>query len=131
MSNDDIENLIKRMMVVFATKDDLERFATKDDIKKSATKEDLERFATKDDLERFATKDDLKGFATKDDIEGARADIKNLEQKLSKKIDILDHKTDKILEYASNIEEDVSNHEKRLKRIESVPVVAHELKKIK
>ncbi|MEK7616431.1 MAG: hypothetical protein AAB414_00045 [Patescibacteria group bacterium] len=66
----------------------------------------------------LAIKDDLKELATKEDL-----------KKLERKIDELDGKADTILEFAEAVDETVSGHEKRLKRIEAVPVIAHQIKK--
>ena len=52
--------------------------------------------------------------------------VKDNIKRLEKKIDYLDDKTNVILNFAENVNED---HEKRLKRIERVPVIAHQLKK--
>ena len=56
-------------------------------------------------------------LATKEDIE-----------KLDKKIDKLNQKADTILNFAEEVDNSVFDHEERLKRIESIPMVAHELK---
>ncbi|OGE32904.1 hypothetical protein A3C59_01730 [Candidatus Daviesbacteria bacterium RIFCSPHIGHO2_02_FULL_36_13] len=76
--------------------------------------------ATQDNIKEI--KDDLKELATKTDLNMVKDNIKRLE----KKIDYLDDKTNVILNFAENVNED---HEKRLKRIERVPVIAHQLKK--
>ena len=57
---------IKKLKVVFATKDDLQKMESgiRHDM---ATKDDLKRFATKEDLQRFATKEDLKTLDSKVD----------------------------------------------------------------
>ncbi|MBI2022765.1 hypothetical protein HYS97_02870 [Candidatus Daviesbacteria bacterium] len=74
--------------------------------------------ATKEDLKKLATKEDLKKLATKEDL-----------KKLATKVDELDQKADKILEFADGIEETTEDHEKRLKQIEALPSIAHQLKK--
>ncbi len=94
---------------------------TDEDINKLASRL-TKSLATKEDLEPFATKDDLKSFATKDDI-------KRLERRLERRIDNLDKKADSILEFADAVDETVTNHDKRLKRIESIPVIAHHIKR--
>lgn len=43
---------------------------------------------------------------------------------LKKNIRILDKKTDKIMEFASYVDEDLQDHKKRLNRIERIPVIA-------
>jgi hypothetical protein len=80
------------------------------------TDEDITKLANKLTV-NLATKEDLKLLAT-------NVDLKRLEVK----IDELDAKTDVILSYASGIDEVSEEHGKRLKRIESLPTVAHELK---
>lgn len=56
-----------------------------------------------------------------------KADIKRLE----KKIDDLDKKADTILEHSEAVDEGVDKHEKRLRNIERIPIIANELKKPK
>lgn len=68
-------------------------------------------------------------LATKDDIKMLEGKIDSTNSKLGKKIDILDKKIDKVLEYAQAIDETVGKHEKRLRNIERIPIIAHELKK--
>lgn len=46
-----------------------------------------------------------------------KADIKRLEEKI-----------DTVLKYAEAVDETTDNHEKRLKTIERIPIIAHELK---
>ena len=53
----------------------------------------------------------------KTDLAGLKADVKKLNKK-----------ADGILEYLHNVDEDVYDHEKRLKRIESIPAATHDLK---
>ncbi len=66
--------------------------------------DDITKLATKLS-ESLATKDDLKNLATKKDLEQ------------------LEHKVDVILEFATAIEETTSDHEKRLKKLESTPSI--------
>lgn len=68
-TKDDLQKMESGIRHDMATKDDLKRFATKEDLKGFATKDDLRSFATKEDLQRFATKEDLKRFATKEDVQ--------------------------------------------------------------
>lgn len=70
----------------------------------------------------LATKDDINGL--KGDINGLKGDIKRLEEK----IDNLDQKADTILHFAEAVDESTDNHEKRLRAIERVPIIAHGLK---
>ena len=49
MNEQEIDKLIDRMKVVFATKADIAGFATKTDLERFATKADLEKFATSED----------------------------------------------------------------------------------
>lgn len=58
-----------------------------------------------------------KSLATKEDI-----------KRLEGKIEELDEKTDIILEFAEAVDETTTDHEKRLRRIESVPAIAHNIK---
>lgn len=85
--------------------------------KSLVTKEDLKALATKEDLKSLATKEELKVLASKEDI-----------KKLKDKIDYLNTKADTILEFAEAVDETTMDHEKRLKRIEKIPAVAHQLK---
>lgn len=48
--------------------------------------------------------------------------------KVETKIEEVNQKADLILKYADGIDDSVTDHEKRLKAIESVSVVAHELR---
>lgn len=61
------------------------------------------------------TKEDLNDLATKEDI-----------KKLETKIDEVDSKADIILSLVDGIDEVTGDHEKRLKRIEALPVITHE-----
>lgn len=86
--------------------------------------------ATKEDLKDLATKEDLRVLATKEDLNVVRLELKGVVKeevkRLEVKIDELDKKADVILNYADNISETVDDHEKRLKRIESLPIIASE-----
>lgn len=80
-------------------------------------------FATKQDLKRFPTKDDLKRFATKDDLDDLELRFEN--KLTSFRSDLLE-KLDAILKeiLASREEETllshrVSDHEKRIEKLES------------
>lgn len=77
---------------------------------------------TKEDIKGLATKEDLRNLATKEDLSKVKEDV----EMLNLKIDKLDEKADGILNYVYNINETVDDHEKRLKRIESLPIIAHE-----
>lgn len=57
-------------------------------------------------------------LATKDDL-----------KRLEGKIDELNIKTDTILEFAEEVDKTVHDHEERLKNIEAVPVIAHQIKR--
>ena len=69
-----------------------------------------------------------KSLATKEDIREVKVDIQRLETRLGKKMDELNVKADTIMEFAEAVDETTSDHEKRLKRIEAVPVIAHQIK---
>lgn len=71
----------------------------------------------------LATKDDIRDL--KGDINGLKVDIKRLEVKIDK----VDQKADTILQFAEAVDEIVDKHEKKLRRIESIPVIAHEIRK--
>ncbi len=80
--------------------------------------------------ESLATKEDLK--EVKVDIKSLEGNINKLEGKIDElegKIDELDSKTDTILEFAEGVDETSMDHEKRLKKIEAIPVIAHQIKK--
>lgn len=69
-----------------------------------------------------------KSLATKEDIKNLELKVDIHIKRLEKKIDYLDAKTDTILEFAEAVDETTVDHEKRLKRIEAVPVIAHQIK---
>lgn len=64
----------------------------------------------------LATEADITEVKT--DIKGVKADIKRLKSK----IDYLDSKAHTILEFAEIVDETVSDHRRRLKRIEAVSI---------
>lgn len=140
----DTKKLITEFSKVFATKKDLSTFTTKSDLKPFVTKDDLRQFATKKDLDSFATKDDLKPFATKDDLAtqlfatreelNAKMDLLKQEMKTfrNETFDRLDAVYKEVVKFRED--EDIHSYkheevEKRLKQIESVPVIAHAIKK--
>lgn len=88
-----------------------------------ATKEDLKNFATKDDIENV--REDIVGV--KENLTGVKEDLRKLEIKLETKIDNLDKKFEVLLTYIDGVDEVTTDHEKRLKKIESIPVVSQEL----
>lgn len=88
------------------------------------TDEEINKLASKL-TKSLASKEDLESLATKDDIKEVKKDIKRLEQK----IDDVDKKADSILVFAEEVDKVTVDHEERLKGIESVPVVAHHVKK--
>lgn len=57
-------------------------------------------------------------LATKDDV-----------KRLERKIDEIDQNTKTILKYADAIEETTDDHEKRLKNLEAIPSIAHQINK--
>ena len=77
-----------------------------------------------DDIAKLATKL-TQSLATKDDIKMLQGDIKRLETK----IDEVDHKADVILKYADGIEETVVDLDKRVNKIEAIPLIAHNINK--
>jgi predicted nuclease with TOPRIM domain len=96
----------------------LQKPATKQDLEEAiaqigtAVIKSLENVATKDDLKQCATKDDLKQCATKNDL-------KNLEERLDKRIDVVDVRldgVDKRLERLENNVEEVKVDVKVIKR---------------
>ena len=82
---------------------------------------------TDEDIAKLASQL-TESLATKQDISDVKQDIKRLEERLGAKIDELEGKVDVILTYADGINESVEDHEKRLKNIETVPAIAHDLK---
>lgn len=86
--------------------------------------------ATKDDIKELATKVDLNRLESRIDEVDSRLGrkITNLGINLGKKIDELNKKADTIMEFAEAVDETTADHEKRLKRIEAVPVIAHQIK---
>ena len=115
MTDKDIIKLASRLEKSLATKVDMQRLERKvDEIdhKTKATKVDMQR------LERKVDEIDHKTKATKVDM-----------QRLERKIDEIDHKTNTVLEFAKEVDETAFDHEKRLKRIEIIPVIAHQIEK--
>ncbi len=82
---------------------------------------------TDEDINKLVSKLS-KSLATKEDIREVKVDIQRLETRLGKKMDELNVKADTIMEFAEAVDETTSDHEKRLKRIEAVPVIAHQIK---
>lgn len=74
----------------------------------------------------LATKEDV--ISVREDVSSVREDIKGVEVRLGKKLNELNIKADTIMEFAEEVEKITSNHEKRLKRIETIPVIAHQIK---
>lgn len=68
------------------------------------------------DIAKLAAKLTI-SLATKDDI-----------KRLEKKIEDLDQKTDTILQFAEAVDKTADNYGKRLRSIERIPIIAHELK---
>lgn len=62
-------------------------------------------------------------LATKDDIKDLKTNIKRLERK----IDDLDQKADTILQFAEAVDETTTEIDQRVRGMESIPVIAHEL----
>ncbi len=91
-----------------------------------------------DDIAKLATKL-TQSLATKDDIKMLQGDIKMLQgdikmlqgdiKRLETKIDEVDHKADVILKYADGIEETVVDLDKRVNKIEAIPLIAHNINK--
>lgn len=63
-------------------------------------------------------------LATKDDIKDLKTDI----EKLERKIDNLDQKANTILEFAEAVDETTTSLNQRLRKVESISIIAHELK---
>lgn len=58
-----------------------------------------------------------------------KEDLVNLEGRLTGLIEEVDHKTEMILSVVDKVDETVDDHEKRLKKIEAIPTIAHSLNK--
>ena len=58
-----------------------------------------------------------------------RKEIKDALKPVKKGLKGLHGKADGIMEYLENVDKVVDNHEKRLKKIERISVIAHELNK--
>ncbi|EKD85148.1 MAG: hypothetical protein ACD_38C00076G0010 [uncultured bacterium] len=76
----------------------------------------------------LVTKDDIRELATKEDVRVVKEDIRRLETRLVKKMDELNTKADTIMEFADEVDKIAVDHEKRLKKIENIPVIAHQIK---
>ena len=72
------------------------------------------------------TDEDITKLASK--LTDSLATKKDL-QKLENKMDELKDKVDTILEFTEGLDETATDHEKRLKKIDSIPVIAHQIKK--
>lgn len=83
---------------------------------------------TNDDIKKLTTL-----LATKEDVklleERVFNKIDEVDKKLSRKIDEVDKKADVILRYADAIEEATDDLDKRLKKVEAVPAIAHLINK--
>ena len=75
----------------------------------------------------LVTKDDIRELATKEDVRVVKEDIRRLETRLVKKMDELNTKADTIMEFADEVDKIAVDHEKRLKKIENIPVIAHQI----
>lgn len=75
------------------------------------------------DIAKLATQL-MVSLATKEDIQSLKTDIKSLEGK----IDDLDQKADTILQFAEAVDETTTLLDRRISKIEAVPIVAHELR---
>lgn len=124
------DNDIKKLRTVFATKDDLKQVE-----EKMATKDNLKQFGTKNDLKQYATRDDLRQeiARVREENEQAHAD---LQDNLNTKFDYVLEKLDAVLGEVKAMREEQSMHlllnediDRRLDKIESVPVVAAHLTK--
>lgn len=60
-----------------------------------------------------------------------KEDIQQLEKKLTQMINKLDKKADTILQFAEEVDDVTVDHEQRIKKLESIPVITHQLKKPK
>lgn len=83
---------------------------------------------TDKDIAKLASKLTL-SLATKGDIKKLESKMDDVDARLGGKMDELDKKADIILEFAEAVDETTADHEKRLKRIEAIPVIAHQIKK--
>lgn len=108
MTNGDIAKLVSRLSKSLATKEDIKELSTKDDLRKLENR--LES--------RIEEVDSRLGRK-----------IVDLGINLGKKIDELNVKADTIMQFADEGDKTTADHEKRLKRIEAVPVIAHQIKK--
>ncbi len=92
----------------------------------------IEAVASKDDIQEV--KVDVQGIkkdvgGIKEDMQEVKDDIKRIERKFGDKFKELNEKADTILEFAEHVDETVFEHEKKLKDIGKIPVIAHELRK--
>ncbi len=101
MTDEDIANLLAKLTKSLATKEDI-----------NTVRQDL-----KEDI------DSLKEDVVKVELRLGHK-IETLETKLERKIEALNSKADTILEFAEGVDETASDHEKRLRRIETTSVTA-------
>ncbi|MDO9027913.1 MAG: hypothetical protein Q7U68_03525 [Candidatus Roizmanbacteria bacterium] len=107
---------IKKMKMVFATKEDLKvldaRMATKEDLKVLATKEELKFLATKKELKSLDAKMDLGFIEIINFIGETKEDIVSL---LSKQINDF---RDEMRDINRNNQSTLNNHESRIAHLE-------------
>lgn len=95
-----------------------ENMATKDDLK-DIQRENLRIFATKDDLRHFATKDDLRHFATKDDLKTTEVKILQAVDKVMTKFDRSEKEDAAHTQLHKRITDEFHGHSQRLKKLEA------------
>ena len=110
MTDKDIAKLVTKLNATLASKDDLK---------------DLEVKLRTD----LGSKIDGVEASLRTAIEEVNIKLKTVANKLSAQIKEVNEKADTILKYADEIEKTTDDHEKRLNRIEVVPVIAHEIDK--
>lgn len=106
---------IQKLKKVFATKDDLKSFATKDVVNNIAVEVVGIKHKIADIEERMATKDDLRKVMTT--VESVLGEVKAMREEQS-------------THYQQHEDNRLEHKEfrKRLDQIESVPVIAHQIK---
>lgn len=81
-------------------------------------------FATKQDLEQFVTKSDLEG-----EIDSLKSSVfTRMDAVYKEVVDMRQEQSAHFQQHEDN-EETLKNHESRLHKIESLPLIAHQIKK--
>jgi hypothetical protein len=119
---------IKKLKIIFATKEDLKKFITKEDSKKFATKEDIKQLSKRFE-EKFTTKEDIKQLskrfeeklATKDEMNnGFMEIIKFIGETREEIVGIMTKQLDELKDITHRHQMTLENHDSRIIHLEYV-----------